>query len=588
MKKHNNHLLLVFFLFPSLWGGLGWSLDEVVSAQPTYTWAKNIGSTGKKESTSITVDGNGNVYITGSFTSTADFDPGAGTANLSPVGNYDVFFAKYDASGTYLWAKNIGSTGADASYSIAVDGNGNVYITGSFTGTADFDPGAGTANLTSVGFGDIFFAKYDASGAYVWAKSTGSISSDISYSIAVDGSGNVYITGAFTGTADFDPGAGTLNLTSVGLEDIFFAKYDASGAYLWAKNIGSIGSDISYGIAVDGSGNVFITGAFTGTADFDPAAGTANLTSIGGIDIFFAKYDASGSYFWAKNIGSTGYDYASSITVDGSSNVFITGSLDGTADFDPGAGTANLSSVGGPDTFFAKYDASGVYLWANLIASATSFGSSIAVDGSGNVFITGYFTTIADFDPGAGTAIITLTGTASDIFFAKYNASGAYLWAQNIGSTQSDIGQSIAVDGSANVYITGQFTGTADFDPGAGTANLTSVGNTSDIFFAKYGGGVTGVEHPFFAAPDIIVYPNPASGKFRLSLPLSLSQGGVVTDKEGTLEVYSVIGEKIFSSPVGGGSEWALDLSAQPDGIYFLNIKTKNGSFPQKIIIQNP
>ncbi|MBW8049614.1 MAG: T9SS type A sorting domain-containing protein [Cytophagales bacterium] len=195
---------------------------------------------------------------------------------------------------SYQWAKSIGSTTTDHGNSIATDASGNAYITGYFQDTADFDPGAGVQNLTSVGARDIFFAKYDTNGNYLWAKSIGSTSPDYGYSIATDASGNAYITGSFEDTADFDPGAGVQNLISVGQVDIFFAKYDANGNYLWAKSIGSTW-DRGNSIATDASGNAYITGYFQGTADFDPGAGVQNLTSVGNTDIFFAKYQGSGS-----------------------------------------------------------------------------------------------------------------------------------------------------------------------------------------------------------------------------------------------------------------------------------------------------
>ncbi|MBI2967709.1 MAG: SBBP repeat-containing protein [Bacteroidetes bacterium] len=184
-----------------------------------YQWTKSIGSTGYDFGSSVAIDAGGNAFITGYFSGTADFDPSAGTANLTSVGGYDIFFAKYDSNGNYLWAKSIGSSGNDKGKGIAVDGSGNTYITGYFTGTADFDPSAGTANLTSVGFYDIFFAKYDSNGNYLWAKSIGSSVTDYGYSIAIDAGGNACITGSFTGTADFDPSAGTANLTPVGIYD---------------------------------------------------------------------------------------------------------------------------------------------------------------------------------------------------------------------------------------------------------------------------------------------------------------------------------------------------------------------------------
>jgi phage-related tail fiber protein len=268
----------------------------------SYQWAKGIGGTGYEYCNHAVIDGSGNLYMTGSFTSTADFNPGTGTANLTSVGQEDIFIAKYDANGNYLWAKRIGSTNPDMGYGIAVDGAGNCYVTGTFELTVDFDPGAGTANLTSGGQEDIFIAKYDANGNYIWAKSMGSSGQDYGNCIILDGTGNCYLTGYFQGTVDFDPGVGTANLISnSGSNDIFFAKYDASGNYIWAKSIGSNNPDNGYGIAVDGTGNLYITGSFSSTADFDPGAGTANLTSnSSACDIFFAKYDASGNYIWAK------------------------------------------------------------------------------------------------------------------------------------------------------------------------------------------------------------------------------------------------------------------------------------------------
>ena len=539
----------------------------------TYQWAKSIGSINDDHGQSIAVDGSGNVYITGYFGGTADFDPGAGTANLTSNGSGDIFFSKYDSSGNYLWAKSIGSINSDYGLSISTDIPGNLYITGWFQGTADFDPdSSGTAILTSNNSSDIFFAKYDSSGNYLWAKSIGSTFNDVGYDIAVDSLGIVYITGYFEGIADFDPGAGTESLSSDGGKDIFFAKYDSSGNYLWAKNIGSTGNDIGYSIAVDNTGCLYITGYFEGIAGFDPGAGTANLTSNGSGDVFFAKYDSSGNYLWAKNIGSANDDRCQSIVVDGSS-AYITGYFGGTADFDPGAGTANLTSNSIHDIFFAKYDPSGDYLWAKKIGGIDDDrGSSIVITGSGNVYITGGFGGgTVDFDPGIGTAYLFSNGT-QDIFFAKYDSSGNYLWAKSIGSISEDFGISIAADDLDNVYITGYFYETADFDAGTGTANLTSNGSC-DIFFAKYSGDIV-------AVPDIalsgklLIYPNPSNGKFIIKL-----QG---EHQEMNVEIYNAFGENILRKTTSN----EIDLSAAPKGIYFVKIYNGVKIQTEKIVIQ--
>jgi hypothetical protein len=485
MKRHLYTLALLLTL----------SAAQAQTPDLLLNWAKALNNTqaygGSLQGNGIAVDASGNVYITGNFQGTADFDPGVGIANLtSSAGSYDIFLAKYDASGNYVYAKSIGGLYDDYGYSVAVDISGNAFIAGSFTGTPDFDPGAGTANLTSAGGNDIFFAKYDASGNYVYAKAMGGTRSDAGNAIVVDASGNVYITGSFQATVDFDPGAGVVSFTelSAGVGDIFLAKYDASGNYVYAKQMGgAAGADVGNAIAIDGSGNAYITGSFNGTVDFDPGAGTANLTSAGGNDIFFAKYDASGNYVYAKRMGGTNSDIGNSIAIDGSGNAYITGSFNGTADFDPGAGTQNLVSAGGSDIFLAKYDASGNYAYAKSIGGTSlDVGSSISIDGTGTAYITGYFIGTVDFDPGVGTQNLTSSAGSYDIFLAKYDASGNYVYAKCIGGTSSDIGNSIAIDGTGNAYITGYFIGTVDFDPGAGTANLIGPSGINNAPVAKY------------------------------------------------------------------------------------------------------
>jgi hypothetical protein len=451
-------------------------------------WAKSMGGASTDLGNSTAVDALGNVYTTGYFSGTADFDPGPGTYNLTAASD-DIFVSKLDASGNFVWAKQMGVAGAAFAYgySIAVDAFGNVYTTGTFTGTVDFDPGPGTYNFTTVaGADDIFVSKLDSSGNFVWAKDMGGASIDFDYgkSIAVDASFNVYTTGGFQGTVDFDPGPGTYNLISAGAGDIFVSKLDSSGKFVWAKNMGGVGSANVFSIAVDASFNVYTTGSFQGTADFDPGAGTYNLISAGAGDIFVSKLDASGNFVWAKDMGGASSDQGNSLALDGSRNVYTTGYFNGTADFDPGAGTYNLTAAGQGDIFVSKLDSSGNFVWAKQMGGASDDGGNcIGVDASGNVYTTGLFRGTADFDPGAGTFNLISVG-GSDIFISKLDSSGNFVWAKDMGGASDDWGMSIAVDDLRNVYTTGSFLGTANFDPGPGTFNLTSAGNY-DIFVEK-------------------------------------------------------------------------------------------------------
>lgn len=257
-----------------------------------FVWAKNLGGTDYEDGYGIAVDSIDNVYTTGHFGypgGTADFDPGAGTFNLTSAGNFDIFVSKLDSNGNFVWAKRMGGVDFEAGRGVAIDTSGNIYTTGHFHGTVDFDPNASIFNLTSAGDNDIFVSKLNSNGNFVWAKNMEGMSNDIGTSIATDSSNNVYTTGSFEGTLDFDPGAGTSNLSSVGNPDIFVSKLDSNGNFVWAKSMGGASYDVGSSIIVDSSDNIYTTGQFENTADFDPNMGTFNLTSAGNFDIFISK-----------------------------------------------------------------------------------------------------------------------------------------------------------------------------------------------------------------------------------------------------------------------------------------------------------
>jgi hypothetical protein len=176
-----------------------------------------------------------------------------------------------------------------------------------------------------------------------------------SLAMKTDVAGNIYTTGKFEGTVDFDPGAGVFNLVaSNSFYDIFVSKLDAAGNFVWAKKMGGAEDDVSYGITIDASGNVYTAGYFSLTADFDPGAATYNLVSSGSNDIFISKLDFNGNFVWAAKMGGPNFDYASSVAVDALQNVYATGRFLGVADFNPGAGVFNLTSVGSSDMFVVK------------------------------------------------------------------------------------------------------------------------------------------------------------------------------------------------------------------------------------------
>ena len=311
-----------------------------------FVWAKKMDGLANVFTSGfgISTDALGNVYTTGQFDFKTDFDPGPGIFNLTPVGLEDVFISKLDAGGNFMWAKQLGGPADEVATSIVLDATGNIYLTGYFQDMADFDPGAATFFLTSSGFDDIFVTKFDNSGNLLWADQMGGTADDFSTAVATDNTGNVFLTGYFYGTADFDPGPAVYSLSSAGNADIFISKLDAGGNFLWAKQMGDTLFDRGLGISLDVLGNVYTTGAFNGTVDFDPGSGVYNFSSNGNVDIFFSKLNSGGGFIWAKRVGGPNSDIANAIKVDPSGNIYSTGFFRGVVDFDPGAPVFNLTS----------------------------------------------------------------------------------------------------------------------------------------------------------------------------------------------------------------------------------------------------
>ncbi|RYZ52198.1 MAG: hypothetical protein EOP49_10060, partial [Sphingobacteriales bacterium] len=389
------------------------------------------------------------------------------------------------------WVRSLVATGYDAAKCMTVDAAGNTYVAGIFTETTDFDPGTGVQNMLSSGW-DMFLLKLDTGGHFLWAKHFVPSNPDVlgePSGIVLDSLNNIYISGNYgsfgqPGSIDFDPGTGVQTLSTAGdlyTTDMFVLKLDSSGAFTWVKALKGAGEDISNGIALDHQGNVFTTGYFKGTADFDPGAGVQNLVSASTYgNVFISRLNNSGDFVWAKRLGSADVIRSSAIKTDAAGNVFTLGVFGGTVDFDPNAGTQNLVTVMGPygysksNAFVSKLSNDGNYVWAKQMGmpyngySPEVIPTAMAIDQAGNVIVTGSFADTADFDPGTGTAnlVSTLTGVEdNEIFVAKLDNDGAFVWAKSMGGIKSEIGFAITTDAQGDIYTAGRFAGPVDFNP---------------------------------------------------------------------------------------------------------------------------
>lgn len=529
-----------------------------------FEWARTFGGTGDDNGNAISVDAIGNVYTTGAFYGSADFDPGTGESILTSVGMRDIFIQKLDALGNFQWAKSLGGLESDSPYAIEVDLSGNVYIAGIFQGTADFDTGDGTLNLTSSGGMDAFVLKLDTSGNFLWAKTFGGTGLDVIYSMAVDPSGNIFSTGHFSGTVDFDPGSGTTILTTPGefTNNTFVHKMDADGNFQWVKSFFG-GANWGTSINIDSAGSIYTTGMLTGESDFDPGTGTELLNSNFAHGTYVQKMDSSGNFLWARSFAGSYNLHHSSSVVDGSGNVYTTGSFDFPADFDPGPETETLTSGGNNDVFIQKMDSSGNFLWAKSFGGVCEFcadgGHAIVVDAVGNIYTGGFFSGVADFDPGNGTVNLTAVGNW-DIFIQKLNANGEFIWARTFGGTERDTGLDLDIDHSGSIYTTGYFTGTVDFDSGSGTENHTSVGGW-DIFVQKLSQPPLNLDE--IDTFDLTLYPNPVQNILNISMNQPITSIAII-GMDGRLYHKQNLNSKIIQ----------INLNNLPKGVYVVRIQS--------------
>lgn len=453
-----------------------------------FSWAKKMGGNSQDNGLSIALDSAQNVYTTGSFAgSNADFDPGPGTYTLSTFagGQPDIFISKLDKLGDFIWARQMGGGGIDGGNEITVDISGNVYSTGFFAGSADFDPSISTYNIISAGGQDVYVSKLDIYGNFVWAKGFGGIGNDVGNSIAVDSIGNVYVAGIFSNTVDFDPGPSSYTLTSAGNSDIFVVKFDVNGNFIWAKQIGNANSDDIQSITTTTS-SIYFTGSFSSVVDFNPNIGIDTLTSFGGTDIFICKWDLNGNFIWARKLGGIGSNEKGyGVRVDNKGNVLTTGTFSLTADFDPSLTNFTITSLGNTDAFISKLDSNGNFIWAkNFSGAGAEFSNAIAIDKNNDIIIGGQFTsTGADFDPGPATYTLSATLGTYDLFTCKVNSLGNFVWAIRIGGGNTDLTNSVVVDKNDEVYTVGYFSVTVDFDPGPGLFALNA--STGDIYVNK-------------------------------------------------------------------------------------------------------
>ncbi len=408
------------------------------------------------------------------------FDP---ANNQGASSTSAVTVANSAASNTNTWAQRFGSTGPDNGQCVTTDAAGNIIFAGYYSGTVDF----GTGSLTNAGGSDIVLATYTSAGVPTWSKRFGGTANDFATRVALDSGGNIFLCGYFGSTIDF--GGGTL--TTAGLDDGFIAKFNSTGVHQWSKKFGNTASDQALSLAIDPSGNVLLTGVFRGLVDF----GGISLESQGsfpglpgGPDAFMAKYTTLGALTWAKSFTNTAGDEGWGITTDSAGNVFITGYYTGTIDLGGGV----LPQFGGSDIYLGKFNSSGVHQWSQHYGgTAADQGTGVACDTSGNVFVTGIFTGLGNFN---GISLTAVSGF--DPFLMQVSSAGSTVWAKDFAGVNFEFANALTVDAGNNVLVGGYFQNTLN----VGGTVLSSAGG-QDIYIGKFTNGGNLVWAKSFGGP---------------------------------------------------------------------------------------
>lgn len=541
-----------------------------------YLWSHHTGDTSVNGdyANEIRFDNNGNSIVCGIFHGTIHLDPNNSSTTLTSSGSHDAFFAKYDPNGTFIFQKNITGPSYESIYAMDIDGNGNIFITGTFASTADLDPSNAVASVTSYGnSSDIFIAKYDANGNYKWGKSIGSVgNTDNGLDLCVDNQGSVMVTGHFTGSVTFDPSNIAANRTALGGMDAFVVKYDSTGNFKWVNTIGSAAHwERGKKIHCDANNNVFVTGEFASVIDIDPSAAVMNISPIGGTDgdIFIIKYNSTGSPQWAKSMGVNGQlDIEPSICLHQNS-IYLAGYAQDSMDFDLGTGSYYLPSSSYYKMYVAKYDQNMQLIWAKQFQdSAYSVVSNLQFDNQENIVLTGEFnsynSTNFDVDLSASTYYLNGDSTAFYNFFvAKYDSNMNFKNAFQINQSSYGYITSQDIDANNNVAICGHFKDTIYLNP-SNTSTLAISQGEWDLFMGKYAFSSPNAIQHIVSNNQISIYPNPVNDYLYINTK-QLSKYKITNSMGQTIEQGTI------TNP--------LCVAKLPRGVYYLNIENNSVKF---------
>jgi hypothetical protein len=548
MKK----LLLFFITAPYLLvaQNFNWVVTHSPGNASSYSSVKNISS-----------DPAGNIYVTGGFGGTVDFDPGPGMQNFNSPG-LGLYMQKLDPAGQLSWVNTFTSAGSITAKKIKYH-NSRIYATGSYFQTIDFDPGPGNTSINASRYADAYICKYDVNGNLLWAKTLGDSAAVSANDVFCDASGNVISGGHFIERGDFDPGTASYYITPAGTFDVYISKLDSNGNFVWAKSFPGLGSEFLDAMDMDANGNIYLCVSFSSSFDADPGLASAmmNTTSPTGATAII-KLDPNGNFLWAEQFGegTAGYMNCYSISASASGATAVTGFYQGDADFDPSAATAMHTASGASDGFLLKLQPNGNLDFVNFygLANTNNIVMNCRFDANGSLYAMGYYSDSVR----VGNQLYTSDSTG--IFLHKLDAAGQTAWQGHMPGllTCNVYPEAAHLTGSSEWFVGGNTVGQIDMDPGSNTYPLTT--NSISGFITKLSGTFNVPENE--PINNLLMYPNPSAGLVTIEFKNTLPVTDVI------INVRDVSGRLVFTAAGQPGSAAQFDLRGFASGFYTVEI----------------
>ncbi len=524
-----------------------------------FGWAKNI------PGVKMCTDDSDNLYIAGRMSGSFDFDPGAGVYDLTAGGSGSVYIAKYTSDGNLAWAFLIGNNGNEGLHDIATDKQGHLVLVGDFYTNTDLNPDPNIVNnfVGSKLFYSFVIVKYSSQGKFLKAKQIETNFIPYKALISTE-NGSIFFSFIFNNSLTVD-GKNYFNRQTTTYQ-IALAKLDSSWQVAWVSGYYSKNASVENYFGLDANQNLYVTGNMTDTAIFGLSADSIQFILSSGNTSFVAKWDNTGRFSWMKPFTGKGTFTPSNFVVDYFGNCIVSGKAYGDLDFNPGPDTVKLDSPFQSRYPIISLDSAGNFRWGGIVDNSPSASDiKYTTQKDGSILLIRNFGGNVNVYLLGGRSILTCNNF-TDFYIAKYTTFGNLVWYKTIIGSRHDMAYYLYASNSGNVFISGFFHDTVDFDPGPGIFNMIAETDNSFFTLKLTPTFPTGIANPSNESEPFQLYPNPTSNNLTIRFNQPVSNA--------SLKLFDIQGREVITQNGVNGSSQTLQMEGLATSLYFLNISS--------------